>query len=427
MQRNFFSVLTLSLLLILGCMVVRAVAQTDAIDLFQQKAQEKTQNLGITTPKLPTASETGQKTFESLTARPLAGQSPSLEGPVDRATYRLGPLDQVMLSLWGGAGQTFPLTIGADGYLVIPTFGSLPVGDLSLDQAQSRVREVLRRTVKDTAFVTLNLTLPRTMTVHVTGDVFYPGPVAMYATERLCAAIARASGPNHWWDGARIVIRHRDGTEQTPDLSLYLSQGRLEGNPYLRDGDVVLLTHDQIGGVTLYVDGEVRNPGRFRFDAAPALNLLIAQAGGTTPLARPEASVIHRHEQDQFQALPVDLGDPSTWPVLRNGDSIMVGAGRDTVFVCGYVNRPVGVPFRAGWRIEDYISAAGGVGREGSWGRVYILRGSESLDSEDAGPIRRGDNIEVRRSFDSYLKEYLEITTAIVSLILGAKAAGVIK
>src|SRR5262245_43963751 len=56
----------------------------------------------------------------------------ALESSVDPTQYKVGPGDQLLISIWGQVNQQFPVMISPEGILLIPTVKSIDVRDLSL-------------------------------------------------------------------------------------------------------------------------------------------------------------------------------------------------------------------------------------------------------------------------------------------------------
>jgi protein involved in polysaccharide export with SLBB domain len=91
------------------------------------------------------------------------------------------------------------------------------------------------------------------------------------------------------------------------------------------------------------------------------------------------------------------------------------------VSVVGFVHIPGSYPYYPNFTVNDYISLAGGISREGSLKSIKILRSDGSSDSDLNSHLNPGDVIEVKRSFSDFLVgdiNVLSVITTTASLIL---------
>ncbi|HYE57356.1 MAG TPA: polysaccharide biosynthesis/export family protein, partial [Rhodothermales bacterium] len=111
-----------------------------------------------------------------------------LEGPVDARTYRVGPGDVFSVTVGGPVPVQALAPVTADGQVLLPTAGAVPVAGLTLEAARERIMSALRpyfRTGIDAALAT-----PRTFYVHVSGAVPMPGRLPVGPVARLEDALA---------------------------------------------------------------------------------------------------------------------------------------------------------------------------------------------------------------------------------------------
>jgi hypothetical protein len=112
-------------------------------------------------------------------------------GRVGPDTYR-GAGRRVRAPLFGPTDPKI-LRVAPSGELLLPDAGPVAVAGLSLREAQSRVREVLRPYVRGKGFV-LALHRTRRFRLPVLGDVNRPGVVTLQAPVRASEAIEAAGG-----------------------------------------------------------------------------------------------------------------------------------------------------------------------------------------------------------------------------------------
>ena len=236
----------------------------------------------------------------SKKATQLKPEAPELEAPVDEEAYRIGPGDVFSIVIEGKLEEEQQVTVTPEGLVVLPAVGHLEVADLTLREAKEKIRTAL---VKKFLAKEISITLVqlRTFRVTVSGAVYYPGLVSVTAMTRVSDAIFLAGGvivpptlqtepedPRRQAPGARkpkiegklteedqnklemqiaskrnVLLRRRDGSMLHADLLMYESAGSTEANPYLLDGDVIVVEPavKQVGEVAIY--GAVKTPGVF--------------------------------------------------------------------------------------------------------------------------------------------------------------------
>ena len=232
----------------------------------------------IPADRWPTPStNTGGDATGTVLPMPLAS-SPGrrLEGPVDRARYRLGPGDLVDVRI-----RTRPLTdrvlrVSPEGYLVFPEAASVPVAGVTLVQADSTVGVALSMYYK-TAEVELRLLEIRTFGVFVVGQVRTFGIVEASPTERVSEIIARAGGLLEGASSRAILLTRTSGEIVPVDLGLFAHAGSLTHNPEVEAGDRISVP--PMAAVAT-VTGAVRRTGDFEVAPGDSVATAITLAYG---------------------------------------------------------------------------------------------------------------------------------------------------
>ena len=129
---------------------------------------------------------------------------------------------------------------------------------------------------------------------------------------------------------------------------------------------------------TVDVEGEVKFPGTYALRSkSERLADIVSRAGGLTPRAY-AAGVRFIRDLGNVGRINVDLQralSDSTSPdnvILQPDDSIQVPEYEPSVQVTGAVNSPGSVLWNPGQTLDDYLHAAGGLGRYAVSGRVSV-------------------------------------------------------
>ncbi len=167
--------------------------------------------------------------------------SPGLDDKFDR--YRLGPADQVLITVQRFPDLTFQGPINPEGAIVLPIAGTIRLQGLTLAEAQARVKDILNRYFVNPD-VSLVLISQRPVQVTVVGEVQRPGFFPLSAP-KVSVALVAAGGTKSTADLRIVTVRRSllNGSviEQKVDLYSPLNQGGSLPDLRLEDGDAVVV------------------------------------------------------------------------------------------------------------------------------------------------------------------------------------------
>ena len=133
------------------------------------------------------------------------------------ADYKLGPGDEVVISLWGETNFRIPKTIDKNGMIYFNDIGFINISNMSLDSAEKVLIEQLSKiysTLEDensSSRMMLSLGKLKSINVYFTGYVESPGINLIHPFSDIYSAIVQAGGINS--NGSlREIHLIRDGT-----------------------------------------------------------------------------------------------------------------------------------------------------------------------------------------------------------------------
>jgi polysaccharide export outer membrane protein len=282
--------LALGLLMVTGYFPSPLYAQTEKSNLFDYTPDPSAPNL---------------LDFE-------ADASPSFSIRSERGNnlYRLGPGDQINVTVVNVPEFSGDQTILNDGTIRLALIGNVTVQGLTLDQAEAELSKRYVGTLKDPAITLRLLQSARPLTVTVIGAVNKPGSYSFNVTEgevpSVISTIQKANGITQMADVRNIEVRRLQpgGTSQvaTVDLWKLLQQGGDENsNLILLDGDTISVASAEVinpeeaallsranfapGEIRISVVGEVSSPGQITAPSGIPLNQAVLMAGGLTKRA----------------------------------------------------------------------------------------------------------------------------------------------
>ena len=182
--------------------------------------------------------------FVCLCAAPLAGIAQDV-------AYRLKPLDVIEMRVFQEQDMDTLCKIGANGEIILPLINNVKVAGLTLQQAQSRIKELYEKDYLVNANVSLYIREYAPQRVYVIGQVNRPGEVLFPPEEEmtLSRAIAGAMGTTRIANLRSLNVKRKmpDGTIKVfeVDLKAILSDKNAKDFP-IYDGDTIEVTESLI-------------------------------------------------------------------------------------------------------------------------------------------------------------------------------------
>jgi polysaccharide biosynthesis/export protein len=361
-----------------------------------------------------------QKDIPGGMSRTDASGIPSglLDGPVDPATYIVGAQDVLTVMVWGEVPYTFTGIINPEGDFVIPSAGIVKVTGMVLIDAKRTIEEIVRKQYVG-GEVSVTLDQPRSFTVHVGGSVRRPGPYPASSVMRVDRIVALANvpteeelqrvqqrylddperpffyeikpeeivNPNPTASLRNISLQRRSGEQVYVDLVRYYATGNTSHNPYVREGDRIIVSQEDLRSNGVSIFGAVNLPGTFEYHPGDNLSTMIEISQGFKHSAIADSIVIIRRDEGDrgYQSIVVDGSKPLPEienVELRRNDRIFIWERPDplhsiTVQVIGEVTINGAFPItQSSTRLSDVITMAGGFTENASLSEAKIIRGS---------------------------------------------------
>jgi protein involved in polysaccharide export with SLBB domain len=359
-----------------------------------------------------------------------AEKSLPLEEPIDPEKYICGPGDEFQLNFWGRQNSSFQFLIDPTGRAFVPRVGYVQMADKLLKEASITLHKAVARYYPGLNF-DVSLSKPRTFLVHVVGAVAKPGIYRSHATDRVTKVLAEAGGPvlSKPHDTAagstrRVEITRRNGQKLPADLLLYDLHGDTANNPYLNDGDIIVVPYESL---VVSITGAVQRPGSYELIGTKDIAELVNVAGGLrNSVTRQLPIIVSRRDpaNDRLVQIRWPFAQTGELPAfeLHNDDQIHVPVADElqrSVMLVGAIQGAVQadeatgikrMPYEQGDTVRSLIERAGGVGAGADYNGSYIVRmqGKEKAvipldlealliyrDMQADRPVRIGDIINV--------------------------------
>ncbi len=234
-----------------------------------------------------------------LAALPVSGQTApqDLRG-LPANDYKIGAKDLLQITVFELPELNQSVRVSEDGSISWGLMGKVDVSGMTAQELEKRLAALLDQKYTKGAHVTVFI--QEYQQVAVMGAVGRPGMYQLIGPTTLLQMISQAGGLTADVMGELYVFRAgTEGKQEKITISVQdlIAKGDQSLNIPLQPKDVVSIPADQT--ISVYVYGEVKNPGALPFKKSKQITLLqaIAQAGGTTEWAVKSAVMIKRKDK----------------------------------------------------------------------------------------------------------------------------------
>lgn len=324
--------------------------------------------------------------------------------------YLVGPGDEFLI-FSTGMEEPYMTPVLSEGGLFVPKVGAVRVGGLRLRDAHKAIADAFRQTVR-VGNIHVELSKLRQFPVSVVGMVEEPGIRQTSGVERVGELIRKAGGLVPFASSRNILLvktgldaaaamelgsRALQGDtsaldtlqSRRVDLRLYEATGLSRYNPFIEDGDIVLVPARR-GQIAAHE--AVHRPDFFEYVEGDRISDLLTLAHGPAASYDPDNALLFRYREDgkaqytrkiDVEAIlqgreEADLPlEPEDWIVLRK----LTGYhGRSTVQIFGEVKLPgFHVVEENGTFLSGVIRLAGGFTREAALSEARVVRLREQV------------------------------------------------
>ena len=248
--------------------------------------------------------------------------------------YRLGPEDELEIRVWGNDDLTRKVQVGLNGMISFPFVGEIKAQGMTVHDLQQELEHRLGPKYIIDPHVSITILDYKSQKFFVVGNVNKPGTYPLTKPIRVVEAISLAgglgSGQGDKASGTAIavIVRAKPGMkrnqprlpDQTPagdKVTISLSAamaGDPRSNLEIKSGDTLY-----IPSLYYYVQGQVKNCGRYPYEENMTVLMAITTAGGFTDKAASRRTYIVREKNGKKEDIRVKMDDH-----IQAGDVVTV-------------------------------------------------------------------------------------------------------
>lgn len=254
--------------------------------------------------------------------------------------YEVGPGDVLRVRVWREDDLSADYSIDPRGRIHFPLLGEVPVAGKTVREIEQTLIDQLGRDYLVDPVVTVTVEEYRSRKVFLLGHVTKPGVYYLGEENSLLRVLLEAGGPATSSVAGASILRFNEGPEGPSlehlrsDLHALFKQGDLSEDVELKPADIVFLTRggeeDTLGlQDRVFVLGEVKNPGAYRWREGYTVLNAILDAGGLSEFASGNRVRLVRGEGEnrkveRVEAAEILEGELDKNIVLQPGDLISV-------------------------------------------------------------------------------------------------------
>lgn len=286
--------------------------------------------------------------------------------------YKLGPGDEIIISMWGETNYRNNITINKDGMIYFENIGFINLSNLTIDSAEkllkNRLSQIYSTLISDKSRTYLNLSLGKlkSMNVYFSGQIEIPGINLVHPFSDIFTAIIQAGGISRNGSLREVQLIRNNEIIQTIDFYSFFIDGKKDFSTIrILDGDVIHIPKVE---KRVAISGAVNRPSYYELLPNESISDLIDYAVGLTSAA--SSSLQLTQITPASERISDDFARTKKTVSIREKDSIYLNNGDSigistiplvplSVRVNGQVKSPGEYPVESA-SLKDVLDLAGG-------------------------------------------------------------------
>ena len=289
--------------------------------------------------------------------------------------YKVGPGDEISISIWGFNEFSETLEVDARGYISPSSYGRIYVKGLTFKNMRSLLKNKFSKLFDmQNSEIDVSLSYSKVITVNIVGEVYNPGSYVIPSINTAFNALISANGPTQLGSVRNIYVKRDGKTVDSLDIYKFLFDPTKSNDIYLQDGDFLFVPPAK---KLVEVSGAVKRPYTYEAKVGETVSDILKYAGGFSSKAFRDIVTLKRLDYNDMKVFDVQSDDFDS-EFINNGDELVVNHISNKLSNVITVKGNIGVSgeyeFKKGERLLELLERAKCISQKTFLEKVYVVR-----------------------------------------------------
>ena len=289
--------------------------------------------------------------------------------------YKLGPGDEISISIWGFNEFSETLEVDARGYISPSSYGRIYVKGLTFKNMRSLLKNKFSKFFDmQNSEIDVSLSYSKVITVNIVGEVYNPGSYVIPSINTAFNALISSNGPTQIGTVRNIYIKRNGKTVDSLDVYKFLFDPEKSHDIYLQDGDYLFVPPAKN---LIEISGAVNRPYTYEAKDNESVSDMVRYAGGFSAKAYRDIITLKRLDYNDMRVFDVHSNDFDSESVF-NGDELIVNHISNKLSNVITINGNIGVAgeyeYKNGEKLLELLNRAKCISQKTFLEKVYIIR-----------------------------------------------------
>ena len=289
--------------------------------------------------------------------------------------YKLGPGDEISISIWGFNEFSETLEVDSRGYISPSSYGRIYVKGLTFKNMRSLLKNKFSKFFDmQNSEIDVSLSYSKVITINIVGEVYNPGSYVIPSINTAFNALISSNGPTQIGTVRNIYIKRNGKTVDSLDVYKFLFDPEKSHDIYLQDGDYLFVPPAKN---LIEISGAVNRPYTYEAKANESVSEMIRYAGGFSAKAYRDIITLKRLDYNDMRVFDVHSNDFDS-ELVDNGDELIVNHISNKLSNVITINGNIGVAgeyeYKKEEKLLELLNRAKCISQKTFLEKVYIIR-----------------------------------------------------
>lgn len=289
--------------------------------------------------------------------------------------YKLGPGDEISISIWGFNEFSETLEVDSRGYISPSSYGRIYVKGLTFKNMRSLLKNKFSKFFDmQNSEIDVSLSYSKVITINIVGEVYNPGSYVIPSINTAFNALISSNGPTQIGTVRNIYIKRNGKTVDSLDVYKFLFDPEKSHDIYLQDGDYLFVPPAKN---LIEISGAVNRPYTYEAKDNESVSEMIRYAGGFSAKAYRDIITLKRLDYNDMRVFDVHSNDFDS-ELVDNGDELIVNHISNKLSNVITINGNIGVAgeyeYKKEEKLLELLNRAKCISQKTFLKKVYIIR-----------------------------------------------------